>query len=135
MKQNINIKNYTFFFFIDCIKEIESVYLKINNFFDTSELLSHNKYFSIFLTKQIDFNFLEKNEKLISFFFFLNKFFFKDQIKSLKLCLLNEDITKSIHKIKSIPFFLNFFYFFRYLYFFVFILKKFSFKKNLINKL
>ena len=88
MNQIKNNKNYTFFFFVDCVKENESDYLKINNFFYPLEILSHNKYFSIFQNNSVNFDFLEKNDKLISFFLYMNKFFFKNQIKNLKLCLM-----------------------------------------------
>jgi len=116
-----------FFFFIDCIKENEFDYLKINNFFQNAEVLCHNKYFSMFSSNKIDFSFLEKNEKLLSFFIYGNKFFFKNQIKILKLYVLN---ALNENSNKNIPFFMNFFFFMRNLYFFVFILKKISFLKK-----
>jgi hypothetical protein len=134
MNQIKNNKNYIFFFYIDCIEENESNYFKINNFFHSSEILCHNKYFSIFEANAIDFDFLEKNDKLISFFLYMNKFFFRNQKKNLKLCLLQNILTHNVFECSTIPFFLNMFFFFRHIYFFIFLLKKLSFNKKLIIK-
>jgi len=134
MNQIKNIKNYTFFFFVDCIKENESDYLKINNFFYPLEILSHNKYFSIFQNNSVNFDFLEKNDKLISFFLYMNKFFFKNQIKNLKLCLMQNEFIFNKLNGSNLPFFLNIFFFFRHIYFFIFLLKKLSFNKKYFIK-
>lgn len=131
MNQNNNKKiTNSFFFFVDHLKEMESSkYLKIDNFFNDTSKLYPNTYFSIFPNSQIDFDFLEKNEKLISFFLYNGKFFFKNQIKNLKICSLYEEKIKSIQKRLNISFFLNLFYFFRHVYCLIFLLKKISFIK------
>lgn len=130
MKSIINTKRNSFFFFIDSMTEFETTIFKIDNFFIDSSFLSPNKYFSIFSNEKIDFNFLEKNEKLISFFLIFNKIFFKDQIKNLKFCFYNEKLFRSLNKKLNLTFYLNFYFFFRYLYNFMFILKKISSIKN-----
>lgn len=132
MNQIIN-KQKSFFFFVDCIKDLELNYFKIDNFFNKSDLLSSNKYFSVFLNSSIDFEFLEKNENLLSFFFIFNKFFFKNQIKNLKICLQHEGFFRDLKKKLNINFFLNFYFFFRYIYSFVFLLKRIALSK-LANK-
>lgn len=122
MKHLIN-KN-SFFFFVDFLKDFETKYFKIDTFFSDSEFLFPNKYFSFFSIEKIDFDFLEKNEKLLTFFYIFNKLFFKDQIKNLKTCLLNEFSSIKIKKGLKINFFLNFYFFFRYYYTFIFLIKK-----------
>lgn len=137
MNQNNNNKiTNSFFFFVDFLKEIESSkYLKIDNFFKDTSKLYPNAYFSIFSNSQIDFDFLEKNEKLISFFLYNGKLFFKNQIKNLKICSLYEEKIKSVQKRLNISFFLNLFYFFRHIYCLIFLLKKISFIKFSANKI
>lgn len=132
MKSMINTKNYknSFFFFVDYINETETTMFKIDKFFIDSSFLSPNKYFSVFYNEKIDFTFLEKNEKLISFFLIFNKFFFKHQIKNLKFCLHNENLFKSLNKKLNLTFYSNFYFFFRYFYSFIFILKKISSNKK-----
>lgn len=123
MNQINNNKN-SFFFFVDFMDELESKYLKIDNFFQDPSFLFPNKFFSIFSNEKIDFDFLEKNEKLISFFFIFNKIFFKNHIKNLKLCFTNENMFKNLKKKMNISFFLNFYFFFRHVLCFIFVLKK-----------
>lgn len=126
MNQIIKKKNKnSFFFFVDCLKDFENKYFKINNFFINTDFLFPNKYFSVFLKDKIDFDFLDKNEKLVTFFFIFNKFFFKNQITKLKVCLINEHfLFNSLKQKLNITFFLNFYFYFRYIYTFTFILKK-----------
>lgn len=128
---NSLVNKNSFFFFIDSVKDFETKYFKIDNFFKDSSLLDPNKYFSIFYNTNIDFDFLEKNEKMLSFFFIFNKFFFKDQLKNLKICLINECISgRDLEKKLSITFFLNFYFFFRHFYTFIFLLKKIALNKK-----
>lgn len=130
MNQIFKYKN-SFFFFVDFLKDFEQKYLKIDKFFGDSKLLFPNKYFSIFSNTKIDFDFLEKNEKLISFFFIFNKFFFKDQLKKLKLCfIIDEKFFINLEKRLSINLFLNFYFFFRQIYSFILIIKKIALIKK-----
>jgi hypothetical protein len=135
MNRVFSKKNYknSFFFFVDCSKNFESKCFKIDSFFYDYAFLFPNKFFSAFYNSRIDFDFLEKNEKLISFFFFYNKFFFKGQIKNLKTCLFNENFFENLEKKLNINFFLNFYFFFRHLYNFIFLLKKLAQKNININ--
>lgn len=128
----INLKSTnSFFFFVDSLENNDSKYLKIDNFFFDSTKLHPNIYFSVFCNSKMDFDFLEKNDKLISFFLYDGKFFFKDQIKNLKTCFLYEDMFRNnIEKKLNLSFFLNFFYFFRNIYCFFLLLKKLSFIKK-----
>lgn len=119
----------SFFFFIDYLNEMENnnFYLKVDNYFKNNPLICNNKIFSVFSNDKINFDFINKNFNLLSFFYFDNKFFFKNHLKILKAYSLNNKIRK-IKIINSI--FLNFFFFFRHIFTFSFILKSFiRFKK------
>jgi len=131
---NINNKQNTFFFFVDALESLDPHYLKIDNFFNDTKKLYPNAYFSVFSNSKINFDFLEKNEKLLSFFIYNGKIFFKNQIKNLKISFFYEEKFKNIEKRLNISFFLNLFYFFRHVYCFIFLLKKISYIKLFQNK-
>jgi hypothetical protein len=131
---NNKIKGNSFFFFIDLFEDGEAKYLKIDKFFNNHTKLYPNFYFSVFRNSKIDFDFLEKNDNLISFFMYNGKFFFKNQIKNLKACFFYEDKFKNIQNRLNNSFFLNLFYFFRHVYCFIFLLKRLSFIKFIQNK-
>lgn len=131
---NINNKQNTFFFFVDVLESLDPHYLKIDNFFNDTKKLYPNAYFSVFSNSKINFDFLEKNEKLLSFFIYNGKIFFKNQIKNLKISFFYEEKFKNIEKRLNISFFLNLFYFFRHVYCFIFLLKKISYIKLFQNK-
>jgi hypothetical protein len=129
MKLELNKNFYednSFFFFFDSFGiEGEKHLLSVDNFFGKSDSFSTIKYFLHFFTNDIDFNFLEKNNKLIFFFLIFNKLFFKDHLRTLKRMLDNEN---TLSKLK-IKFYLNFYFFSKRLYSFVFILKSISLLK------
>lgn len=126
---SVNYKN-SFFFFIDLLKEFEANSFKVNSFFQQVDLLLPVKYFSVFPINKINFDFIEKSDKMFFFFYIFNKFFFKNQIKNLKFCFINEDGLLKTDNLKN-KFIYNLFFFARYFYNFVFILKKIALlKKN-----
>ena len=114
----------SFFFFIDSLNSFESKFIKTKLFFPYFHLLSPINFFSVFKNNKIDFDFLEKNEKMLFFFFIFNKLFFKSNLKNLKNLINNEDILSNL-KLKTN---LNFFFFSRYILNFV--LKKISYLKQ-----
>jgi hypothetical protein len=118
-----------FFFFIDSQQDTHDNFLNTKIFQKISDL-APVKYFSVFNINKIDFDFLEKNEKLIFFFLIFNELFFKTHIKNLKNCLNAEtNLDKSFLNLK-IKFFLNFFFFNFYIYNSIFLLKKIALKKS-----
>lgn len=121
---NNKITSHSFFFFIDNIKELENYYTKVDKFFNKNDLICNNKFFSFFLNEKIDFDFLEKNNKLITFFIFYNKIFFKDHLKNLKKCLINENFLKISNEKLNLKMFLNSYFFNKYILLSIFILKK-----------
>ena len=131
--------NNSFFFLIDTLDvSNEKKILNVNSFFrkEKIDFLSSVKYFLFFSKDKIDFFLLEKNYKLIFFFNFFNKLFFKDQIKNLKL-LFNIEKNNLSSKVLHIKFYLNFYFFFKHIISFTFILKFVSliksFKRFCIN--
>lgn len=119
----MNFLNNTFFFFIDVHKDFELIFLKTNFFFKKSDLLSNTKYFfPLNLQKKKDNIFFEKNEKFLSFFFFLDKIFFKNQIKTLFFFLKNENKILINEKKQFILIFL-WYYYYKYIFSFLFLLK------------
>lgn len=125
---NISYKNNSLFFFVDSVLgEQEKVFLNVNNFFNGIDLLSSTKYFLLLPKIKIDFNFLERNNRLVFFFYFINKLFFKDQIKNLRF-LLDAEKDNELSNVMSlnIKFYLNFFFFSRHILSFIFLLKHIS---------
>lgn len=129
---NINYMDNSLFFFVDSVVgEREKFFLNVSKFFNDIDLLSSTKYFLILSNSKIDFNFLEKNNRLVFFFFFINKLFFKDQIKNLKF-LLDVEKNNILSNVMSlnIKFYLNFFFLSRHILSFVFLLKHISNSKK-----
>jgi len=119
--------NNSFFFLIDFLKNgYEKNLLLINNFFRNEKIniLSSVKYFLFYSNYKIDFIFLEKNYKLISFFIFLNKLFFKQQLKSLKI-LFDIEIKTNITNVNLLKnkFYLNYYYYYYHIIKIIFMLK------------
>ena len=108
---NISYKDNSLFFFVDSVVgEQEKVFLNVNKFFNGIDLLLSTKYFLPLSNSKIDFNFLERNNKLVFFFYFMNKLFFKNQIRNLKFLLdVEKDNELSNVMFLNIKFYLNFF--------------------------
>jgi len=125
---NISYKDNSLFFFVDSVVgEQEKVFLNVNKFFNGIDLLLSTKYFLPLSNSKIDFNFLERNNKLVFFFYFMNKLFFKNQIRNLKFLLdVEKDNELSNVMFLNIKFYLNFFFFSRHILSFIFLLKHIS---------
>lgn len=118
MKLNNNkINNNIFFFFVDANKDYDIKLFNINNFFWNIDLLLPVKYFLSFQKNKINFSFLEKNNKLLFFFVFFGKIFFKDQLKNLKNLLnIENNLFNNVSAINTLALmrnklYLNFFFF------------------------
>lgn len=94
------------------------------------------KYFLSFQNNKINFSFLEKNNKLLFFFVFFGKIFFKDQLKNLKNLLnIENNLFNNVSAINTLALmrnklYLNFFFFFRHIFSFIFLLKNISLKRS-----
>jgi|SRR5690606_25860160 len=121
--------DFSFFFLVDFLKDDhENKIFKINNFFGNIESLCSVKFFYFSHINKIDFNLIEKNNNFIFFFLFLNKIFFKDQLKNLKTLLKFENFFFDINAL-NLKFYLNFYFFFQRIGRFIFLLKFISMLK------